>query len=59
VIQERWQKIKEKLDAALDLEPAGRRAFLDQVASADPELRCGVALSKLLNLCKSRPKLAT
>jgi serine/threonine protein kinase/tetratricopeptide (TPR) repeat protein len=39
VIQERWQEIKEKLDAALDLEPAGRRAYLDKVAGADPELR--------------------
>ncbi len=39
MIQERWQEIKEKLDAALELEPAGRRAYLDQVASADPELR--------------------
>ena len=39
VIQERWQEIKEKLVAALDLEPAGRRAYLDRVAGADSELR--------------------
>jgi eukaryotic-like serine/threonine-protein kinase len=34
-----WKEIKEKLDAALDLEPDERAAYLDKVASGNPELR--------------------
>jgi serine/threonine protein kinase/tetratricopeptide (TPR) repeat protein len=36
---ERWNEIKDKLDAVLELEPARRPAFLDQISSVDPELR--------------------
>ena len=39
MIQERWEEIKEKLDAALNLAPAERRAYLDAVSGASPELR--------------------
>jgi len=46
MIQERWQEIKEKLDVALDLEPAERRAYLNKVAGANPEL--GRELESLL-----------
>jgi hypothetical protein len=34
-----WEEIKEKLDAALDLEPDERAAYHDKVASGNPELR--------------------
>jgi len=39
MIQEHWIAVKEKLQAALDLEPAKRRAYLDEVAGSNPELR--------------------
>lgn len=46
MIRERWKEIKDKLDAALDLEPAQRRAYLNEVAGANPEL--GRELESLL-----------
>ncbi len=39
MIQEHWVTLKEKLQAALDLEPEKRRAFLDEAAGSNPELR--------------------
>lgn len=39
MIQEHWIAVKEKLQAALDLEPAKRHAYLDEVAGSNPELR--------------------
>ena len=36
---ERWHEIKDKLDAVLKLAPEHRPAYLDQVSTADPELR--------------------
>jgi hypothetical protein len=39
MIPERWMEIKAKLDTALELEPAQRPAYLDEVAAANPELR--------------------
>ena len=39
MIREHWGSVKEKLQAALDLEPEKRRAYLDQAAGSDPELR--------------------
>jgi serine/threonine protein kinase/tetratricopeptide (TPR) repeat protein len=39
MIPEQWEEIKEKLDAALDLAPGERSAYLDKVASGNPELR--------------------
>ena len=36
---ERWHEIKDKLDAVLKLAPEQRPAYLDQVSTADPELR--------------------
>ncbi len=39
MIPERWDEIKEKLNAVLALEPQQRVAYLNQVAEADPELR--------------------
>jgi len=39
MIQEYWLTLKEKLQAALDLAPEKRRAFLDEAAGSNPELR--------------------
>jgi hypothetical protein len=39
MIPKHWEEIKEKLDAALDLEPCERPAYLDKIASGNPELR--------------------
>jgi serine/threonine protein kinase len=39
MIRENWGAVKEKLQAALDLEPEKRRAYLDEAAGSDPELR--------------------
>jgi hypothetical protein len=39
MIPERWHEIKNKLDAVLELEPAQRSAYLDEISTADPELR--------------------
>src|SRR5580693_5880710 len=36
---ERWQEIKDKLDAILNLAPEQRPAYLEQLSGADPELR--------------------
>lgn len=36
---DRWQRVKELLDAALDLEPDTRATFLDENCSSDSELR--------------------
>lgn len=36
---EEWQKIDELLNRALDLEPARRAAFLDEIGAASPGLR--------------------
>ena len=36
---ERWQLVKEKLNAAIELEPARRVSYLDELGSCDPELR--------------------
>lgn len=36
---ERWQRIKEVFVAALDLDPPGRAAFLDEACRDDPDLR--------------------
>jgi eukaryotic-like serine/threonine-protein kinase len=36
---ERWQEIKSVLEAALQLDPAKRSAYLDQACGADPSLR--------------------
>jgi eukaryotic-like serine/threonine-protein kinase len=39
MIPERWDEIKGKLHAALELEPEQRAMYLNEVAAADPELR--------------------
>jgi serine/threonine protein kinase len=39
---ERWQQVKELLGRALELEPAGRAAFLDHTCASDPSLRTEV-----------------
>ena len=39
MIREHWGAVKEKLQAALDLEPEKRRAYLDEAAGSDLELR--------------------
>jgi serine/threonine protein kinase len=39
MIPERWHEIKNKLDAVLELGPAQRSAYLDEISTADPELR--------------------
>lgn len=39
---DRWRTIEEILDAALDLPPAQRPGFLDEVCAADPALRAEV-----------------
>src|SRR5687767_1762480 len=39
---ERWQRIKELFHAAVELEPAGRRAFLDARCAGDAEARAEV-----------------
>ena len=39
MIREHWGAVKEKLQAALDLEPERRRAYLDEAAGSDAELR--------------------
>src|SRR6202045_913943 len=39
MIREHWGTVKEKLQAALDLEPEKRRAYLDEAAGSNPELR--------------------
>jgi hypothetical protein len=36
---ERWQKVKELFDAALELAPAKRRKFLDKSCGGDNDLR--------------------
>ena len=51
---ERWNEIKDKLDAVLELEPAQRPAFLDQISSVDPELR-----QELESLITSHEKAGT
>ncbi len=51
---ERWNEIKDKLDAVLELEPARRPAFLDQISSVDPELR-----QELESLITSHEKAGT
>ena len=38
----RWQQIDRVFQAALECNPGERPAFLDQVCSGDPELRCRV-----------------
>src|SRR5947209_7706973 len=39
---ERWQLVKQKLNAAIELEPARRVSYLDELGSCDPELRAEV-----------------
>src|SRR5580704_16510147 len=39
MLPKRWDEIKDKLDAVLELDPAQRAAYLDEVSAADPELR--------------------
>lgn len=39
---ERWQEVREVLDAALALPPAERLVYLDKICSHDPELRSEV-----------------
>jgi serine/threonine protein kinase len=36
---ERWQEVRTVLEAALRLDSAGQRAYLDQVCASDPSLR--------------------
>jgi serine/threonine protein kinase/tetratricopeptide (TPR) repeat protein len=36
---ERWKQLRPLLDRALDLEPAQRRAFIDEISLESPELR--------------------
>jgi serine/threonine protein kinase/tetratricopeptide (TPR) repeat protein len=38
MLPQRWDEIKGKLDAVLELEPARRSAYLDQIAGSDPEM---------------------
>jgi serine/threonine protein kinase/tetratricopeptide (TPR) repeat protein len=38
MLPQRWDEIKNKLDAVLALEPARRSAYLDELASSDPEM---------------------
>jgi serine/threonine protein kinase/tetratricopeptide (TPR) repeat protein len=38
MLQQRWDEIKTKLDAVLELEPARRSAYLDEIAGSDPEM---------------------
>jgi serine/threonine protein kinase len=38
MIPERWNQVKNKLHAALEMEPAQRAAYLDEIAIEDPEL---------------------
>lgn len=42
MISEHWNEIKDKLHAALELEPAQRDAYLQELAAANPELLCEV-----------------
>jgi hypothetical protein len=39
MIPQRWNEIKEKLHAALALEPEQRHSYLNEVAAENPELR--------------------
>ena len=50
MIQEHWIAVKEKLQAALDLEPAKRRAYLDEAAGSNPN--CAANWSHFLLLMK-------
>src|SRR4029077_8025292 len=36
---ERWSQIKQKLEAALTLQPIPRAAYLDELGASDPEMR--------------------
>ena len=36
---ERWERVKKVLDAALEVPPGDRTAFLDKTCGSDPELR--------------------
>ncbi len=46
---ERWQRVEEVLDAALDLPPERRAAFLDRTCDGDPELYAEV--KRMLSCC--------
>ena len=39
MLPERWNVVKDKLFAALELEGAERTAYLEEIAGQDPELR--------------------
>jgi serine/threonine protein kinase len=39
MVPERWDEIKDRLQAALELEPEQRDAYVNQVAATNPELR--------------------
>ena len=55
--RQRWLAIEPLLDAALDLEPSARSAFLDDVCSSDPTLRG--ELEALLASCDRGDDLLT
>jgi serine/threonine protein kinase/tetratricopeptide (TPR) repeat protein len=38
MLSKRWDEIKDKLDAVLELEPPRRSVYLQEIAAADPEL---------------------
>jgi serine/threonine protein kinase/tetratricopeptide (TPR) repeat protein len=38
MLPQRWDDIKKRLDAVLELDPARRSAYLDEIAGADPEM---------------------
>jgi hypothetical protein len=38
MLPQRWDEIKDKLGAILELEPARRCAYLDEIARSDPEM---------------------
>ena len=53
---ERWQKVEELFNAALEVAPAQRRALLDSRCAGDSELRAEVErllASKGLSLARS------
>ncbi|HEX2250310.1 MAG TPA: protein kinase [Gemmatimonadales bacterium] len=50
LVRERWQEVESLLDAALDLEPDRRAAFLNAACDSDPALRAEV--ERLLRSCE-------
>ena len=54
---DRWRKVDELFEAALEREPASRAAFLDQACGSDRDLRREV--EKMLELRRARHRTSS